>query len=359
MPSLAASRRLDDDAIVDKLVEAHPWENQGVYVQITRGVAPRDHSFPKGVQPTVFIMSNRLALPSAELVEQGMSVSVREDITLEVVTRYLRRFDVLPDHTDQVFVVDREDIFKGVLPINLIVAKRPEDLGLLPDGERANAAGGGPQRKSSVVDAEWAAINWTVKRAVRTSRFWWLALSFFCGGYIWYAVQVHQTKYLVEIGFSPMLAAWSLGLVAMVGIPGQILLGGLSDRYGREPLWAASCAGFAICYAALLAMAAAPSQPLLYLMVLSQGGLGYAFTAIMGPIVAEIFEGKSFGSIFSLLMTSLIGGGAIGPFVTGVLYDRTGTYHIAFAIGLVLSIVCAVAVYIAAPGKVRHVAGKV
>ena len=50
-----------------------------------------------------------------------------------------------------------------LVPINLIVAKRPEDLGLLPDGERANAAGGGPQRKSSVVDAEWAAINWTVK----------------------------------------------------------------------------------------------------------------------------------------------------------------------------------------------------
>ena len=246
-----------------------------------------------------------------------------------------------------------------LVPINLIVAKRPEDLGLLPDGERANAGGGGAQRKSSVVDAEWVAVNWTVKRAVRTSRFWWLALSFFCGGYIWYAVQVHQTKYLVEIGFSPMLAAWSLGLVAMVGIPGQILLGGLSDRYGREPLWAASCAGFAICYAALLAMAASPSQPLLYLMVLSQGGLGYAFTAIMGPIVAEIFEGKSFGSIFSLLMTSLIGGGALGPFVTGVLYDWTGTYHIAFAIGLALSIVCAVAVYIAAPGKVRHVAGKV
>lgn len=246
-----------------------------------------------------------------------------------------------------------------LVPINLIVAKRPEDLGLLPDGERATASGGAAPRKSNVVDAEWVAIDWTLKRAVRTSRFWWLALSFFCGGYIWYAVQVHQTKYLVEIGFSPMLAAWSLGLVAMVGIPGQIVLGGLSDRYGREPMWAMSCAGFAICYAALLAMAATPSQPLLYLMVLSQGGLGYAFTAIMGPIVAEIFEGKSFGSIFSVLMTSLIGGGAIGPFVTGVLYDLTGTYHIAFAIGLGLSILCAVAVWIAAPGKVRHVAGKV
>ncbi len=53
-------------------------------------------------------------------------VHVREDVSLEVVSRYLRRFDVLPDHTDQVFVVDRDDRFKGVLPINLIVVNEPE-----------------------------------------------------------------------------------------------------------------------------------------------------------------------------------------------------------------------------------------
>jgi len=53
-------------------------------------------------------------------------IQVREDVTLEVVSRYLRRFDELPDHTDQVFVVDRDDHFKGVLPINLIVVNEPE-----------------------------------------------------------------------------------------------------------------------------------------------------------------------------------------------------------------------------------------
>ena len=53
-------------------------------------------------------------------------IHVREDITLEVVSRYLRRFDELPDHTDQVFVVDRGDHFKGVLPINLIVVNEPD-----------------------------------------------------------------------------------------------------------------------------------------------------------------------------------------------------------------------------------------
>jgi len=55
-------------------------------------------------------------------------IHVRDDVTLEVVSRYLRRFDELPDHTDQVFVVDRDDHFKGVLPINLIVVNEPETM---------------------------------------------------------------------------------------------------------------------------------------------------------------------------------------------------------------------------------------
>jgi MFS family permease len=244
-----------------------------------------------------------------------------------------------------------------LLPINLIVRKRPQDLGLLPDGEQHAAGGSAPKRPSNIVDAKWAATDWTLRRAARTARFWWLVVSYFSGGYIWYAVQVHQTKYLVEIGFPPMEAAWSLGVVALAGIPGQIVLGAMSDRMGREIVWSLSCAGFAICYVALLLLAATPSQPLLYVMVLSQGLLGYAFTAMMGPIVAEIFEGRQFGTIFSLLMTSLIGGGAAGPFVTGLLHDWTGNYTAAFTIGVVLSVVCAVCVWLAAPGKVRMVAG--
>jgi MFS family permease len=243
-----------------------------------------------------------------------------------------------------------------LLPINLVVAKSPESLGLLPDGERRAADGTPNRRRANIVDAKWVAVEWTVPRAIRTARFWWLAASYFAGGWIWYSVQIHQTKYLVEIGFAPMLAAWSLGVVAMAGIPGQIVLGALSDRIGREIVWALSCLGFAICYAALLLLAETPSQPLLWVMVLSQGLLGYALATIMGPIVAEIFEGPRFGSIFSLLMMALISGGAAGPLVTGLLHDWTGSYTIAFALGIAFSIVCAVTVWIAAPRKVRVVA---
>ncbi len=55
-------------------------------------------------------------------------IHIRDDVSLEVVTRYLRRFDELPDHTDQLFVVDRDDLFRGVLPLNRIVVNEPEML---------------------------------------------------------------------------------------------------------------------------------------------------------------------------------------------------------------------------------------
>ena len=60
--------------LVADLISKQPFEDQGVYFQVTRGVAKRDHTFPQGVAPTVFMMSNPLATPSLEQVERGVAV---------------------------------------------------------------------------------------------------------------------------------------------------------------------------------------------------------------------------------------------------------------------------------------------
>lgn len=241
-------------------------------------------------------------------------------------------------------------------PINLLLRKRPEDMGLEPDGDHVHASASAPV--SNVVDPVWTAIDWTLTRAMRTSRFWWLALGLFCGLYDWYAVQVHQTKYLVEIGFSPTVAAWALGIVSLLGIPGQIWLGHLSDRIGRESIWTISGLGFTICFAALIALDRYPSLVLVYVMITAQGLLGYGVTSIMGPVVAEIFQGKHFGSIFGTIMLAALAGGAAGPWLTGVLHDHYGNYDLAFLIGIGVSIIGAVTIWLASPGKVRAVAGQ-
>ena len=118
-------------------------------------------------------------------------------------------------------------------PINLLVRKRPEDIGLAA-GWRRRTLGLVSKPVSYIVDPVWAGIDWTLSRAVRTARFWWISLGYFGGLYIWYAVQVHQTKYLLDIGFSPNVAVWALGAVSLLGIPGQIWLGHLSDRVGAN-----------------------------------------------------------------------------------------------------------------------------
>jgi magnesium transporter len=53
-------------------------------------------------------------------------VTIRDDVTLEVTLRYLRRFEALPDHTDQVFVVDRDDVLKGALPLDRLLLNEPD-----------------------------------------------------------------------------------------------------------------------------------------------------------------------------------------------------------------------------------------
>jgi MFS family permease len=244
-------------------------------------------------------------------------------------------------------------------PLNLLVRHRPEDLGLEPDGDRASrdAAAGG--RPSNVVDAAWVAVDWTLGRAVRTARFWWIAVGYLTGLFAWYAVQVHQTKYLVEIGFSPAQAAWALGFVSLAGIPGQIGLGHLSDRIGREWVWTVGSLGFALCYLALLLLREAPTLPLLYVMVVSQGMLGYGLTSVVGAIPAEIFQGRHYGTILGTLMLAAIGGGAAGPWVAGALHDATGSYTLAWWIAIGCCVISAVAIWLAAPRRVRAVAGRV
>jgi MFS family permease len=246
-----------------------------------------------------------------------------------------------------------------LVPLNLFVRQRPEDLGLRADGDHSTSDSTASLRGDNVVNAAWAAVDWTLARATRTARFWWLAVGFFGGLYSWYAVQVHQTKYLVEIGFSATEAAWALGWVSLIAIPGQIALGHLSDRVGREWVWTIGSAGFVLCYVALLLLRDAPTPALLYFMVGAQGMLGYGLTSVIGAIALEIFQGRHYGTIFGTLMIAAIAGGAAGPWMTGVLHDATGSYTAAFWICIGASVLSAVSIWLAAPREIRAVAGRV
>lgn len=66
-------------ALIGKVADAHPADDQLIYMQVTRGVAKRAHAFPKDVTPTVFIMTNALTVPTEQAREQGVACVSIED----------------------------------------------------------------------------------------------------------------------------------------------------------------------------------------------------------------------------------------------------------------------------------------
>ena len=71
--------RADWEALVGKLIAREPEANQSIYLHVTRGVAPRDHAFPKDTTPTVFAMAKPMAPPPAQWLAEGVKAITHED----------------------------------------------------------------------------------------------------------------------------------------------------------------------------------------------------------------------------------------------------------------------------------------
>ncbi|MGE0556678.1 MAG: D-amino acid aminotransferase [Burkholderiales bacterium] len=65
--------------LINEIIKRNDGDDQSVYLQVTRGVAKRDHAFPKGIKPTVFMMSTPLVTPSPALVESGVACITAQD----------------------------------------------------------------------------------------------------------------------------------------------------------------------------------------------------------------------------------------------------------------------------------------
>ena len=232
-------------------------------------------------------------------------------------------------------------------PLNLIAQRRrPEDLGLLPDGDTKPAV---------TADAPAKPLGGpTLKQAMATPAFWFIALAAFGMLWVWYAVQVHQTQYLIDIGFSTDMATLGLAAVAAFGIAGQINGGWMADKIGREGAWTIGCLGFAACYATLILMREAPSPLLFWAMIIFQGLIGYGLTAVFASAPADLFQGKNYSTIFGMLsVASSLGGGA-GPYFTGLFHDIFGDYEIAFTVCIAWTFISIIAFWIAAPRHARR-----
>ncbi|MBI3978857.1 MAG: MFS transporter [Chloroflexi bacterium] len=207
-----------------------------------------------------------------------------------------------------------------------LVRERPEDLGLHPDGDPAPHPASGPASAAASAAGPAGELSRSQQHA-----FWLLLIAeVFSGTAV--MVDVHQVAYLIDRGFTPIVAASAVGAAGLLAATGQLSAGVLSDRLGRRrPLFVAAGL-FSASTAALLALRGPADGWLLILYVILYGLSIRGFGTVCGTILTDILHGKRLGFLVGFVVFAHSVGGAVGTWLAGAVHDQVGSYGIVFAL---------------------------
>jgi MFS family permease len=207
-----------------------------------------------------------------------------------------------------------------VLPLCLwVVRDSPESMGLTADGAAVKPGTSAPPVERV-----------TAGEALQTLAFWQLAGSFFTCGFSMALLSAHGIPMLTDHGYSPMFASWVLGVLGGSSIGFTVMLGALSDRFGRRPVLAAIYAGRVFVFAGFFLIR---DNPTAILTVAVIGGITMAGTGSMtSALTADIYGRFSVSSVFGLIFLVHQTGSALGSWLGGALFETTGGYGAAYVL---------------------------
>ncbi|HWD57178.1 MAG TPA: MFS transporter [Stellaceae bacterium] len=217
----------------------------------------------------------------------------------------------------------------GFLPTWLLLVRRPEDVGLHPDGAAREPALAGEGARLRVA----METNFSRAQAVRTPAFW-LLLAYTALVYpVQAGISLHQAPHLIERGIDPAIAATIVSTFSLMSAAASITCGFLPRRWPiRYPMAAAG--GFLTLSPLLMTAIATPGEA--YLAAALFGfGVGGILTLL--PIAwADYFGRASFGAIRGVALSAQVIAQAVGPLISGVLRDGTGDYRLSLVVFAVL-----------------------
>ena len=246
-----------------------------------------------------------------------------------------------------------------IVPLcGLLMRSHPQDKGLLPDGVRFSTPE--PKNPNEPLNSispkgTWAFTAWTLSKAIRTYHFWLLFFIAFCLLGLAETIAIaHMVFFFRDVGYEAMRAAGIYSVFGVAFVAGN-LCSSISDRLGRERVFVPSCllSAVAVC---LLFLIKDTSHPWLSFWYAVFFGLGIGTAApVFFTTVADLFQGRHFGSIQGGVVLGFSLGGAIAPWLAGFLHDKTGSYFSTFLILLGSLLMSLVLMRLVAPRKIRPV----
>jgi MFS family permease len=220
-----------------------------------------------------------------------------------------------------------------IAPHALLLRRRPEDLGLHPDGEPIRQRGGDsiPLR----------APGMPLGQALRHASFRWLVLAFWLATLSTIAVGVHILPYLEDRGYDPTFAATVTGLIGAMQVLARLLLAPFGNR-ANPRLLAASILALQPLALAVLLLARSTSGIFLFVVLFgAQRGLS---TLARPALLADLYGRAEYASIAGVLQFAISLAQAAAPVGAGIAYDLSGSYEPVFWALAVISALAVVAI---------------
>jgi OFA family oxalate/formate antiporter-like MFS transporter len=217
----------------------------------------------------------------------------------------------------------------GFLPSWALLVSRPEDLGLMPDHQRAGGASAAPEPA------------YTRRQAMRTRAFWLLSLFTVLVYPVQAGVSLHQAPHLIERGFSPILAATVISVFSAMSAVASFSVGFLPRRWPIRAVMVA--AALVMSVGSFLLIGVGTPESAYVAAGLFGLGLGSIMTAL--PVAwADYFGRTSYGAIRGVALTLQVAAQAVGPFLSGALRDWSGNYTLSLTVfGAFAAVAAAVA----------------
>ena len=219
-------------------------------------------------------------------------------------------------------------------PVMLVLKTKPQDMGLLPDGEQPVAveAAAAPELAASSAEASAGEPEWTTSTALRTMPYWLALAAFFLVGMAIAGVLQHEAKFLEDVGIAEATAAFALGLTGGIGGVGKLTFGFLADKISPK-LAALIC--FALQIVGVVLLLNIESGVTMWVFVVVFGFAMGGNVALQPLIIGEFFGLASFGTIFGSIVLAAAVGSALGPVLAGSMYDAFGSYSLVFTIFII------------------------
>ena len=169
--------------------------------------------------------------------------------------------------------------------------------------------------------------KWTPSELLRTWTFYGICFIDLFSVLPLYMIAVHVVPYATDIGISRVLAASALGLIGCSNIAGRIVIGGATEKIDFKTALAISCF---LCSASVLFLIGARSIEMLYVFAIVYGFFYGGKVTLIPGLIGFFYGTESLATLIGTSHSLAIFGGAGGPILAGYLFDRTGSYTVAF-----------------------------